>query len=144
VRKGRLWYLVAGTDKGQRTFRVDRARSVEETGEPVVRPREFDLSAAWRSVAAEVDAKRAPYEATACVEPDALGWLQAAWGNRAHPGRTLPDGRVEIRLRGYSARQVAMELAGLGSRIEVRSPKEVRAHLARLGTELAALYAPRS
>src|SRR5580698_2545221 len=36
--KGSLWYLLAETDKGQRTFRVDRMRSIEATLEPVERP----------------------------------------------------------------------------------------------------------
>src|SRR5207249_1816284 len=32
--KGAVWYLVADTDAGLRTFRVDRISSVEPTGEP--------------------------------------------------------------------------------------------------------------
>ncbi len=36
--KGTAWYLVADTDAGLRTFRVDRMTSVEPTGERVVRP----------------------------------------------------------------------------------------------------------
>src|SRR5207237_11384 len=36
--KGEVWYLVANTDAGLRTFRVDRMTSVEPTGERVVRP----------------------------------------------------------------------------------------------------------
>src|SRR5579862_473984 len=46
--KGANWYLVADTEAGLRTFRVDRATSVEGTGVPVVRPDGFDLAAAWR------------------------------------------------------------------------------------------------
>src|ERR671910_389032 len=41
--KRSVWYLVADTDSGLRTFRVDRITSVEPTGESVVRPPDFDL-----------------------------------------------------------------------------------------------------
>jgi predicted DNA-binding transcriptional regulator YafY len=142
VVKGKLWYLIAGTESGQRTFRVDRVRSVEITDEALVRPPGFDLSEAWSAVVETVDAKRAPYEAIAHVEAHAVEWLRRAWGTRAHPGRTLPDGRVEVRLRGYSAPQVAAEVAGFGSQVEVVSPEEVRTHLARIGAELTSRYSP--
>jgi len=141
VRKGRLWYLIAGTDSGQRTFRVDRIRGVETTTDRADRPEGFDLSQAWSSVVESVDAKRAPYEATAHVDAGAVEWLRAAWGTRAHPGRTLDDGRVEVRLRGYSARQVATEVAGFGSAVEIVAPREVRALLAGLGADLTNQYA---
>ena len=38
VSKGTAWYLVAGTDAGRRTFRLNRVRSVEVTDEPAHRP----------------------------------------------------------------------------------------------------------
>jgi predicted DNA-binding transcriptional regulator YafY len=141
VAKGRLWYLIAGTEKGQRTFRVDRVRGVEATTEPATRPEGFDLTKAWSSVVESVDAKRAPYEATAHVDPEALEWLREAWGTRAHPGRTLKDGRIEVRLRGYSAQQVAREVAAFGSMLEIVSPQEVRVLLARIGADLRTQYA---
>src|SRR5207253_7941958 len=39
--KGWAWYLVAGTEAGLRTFRVDRMTSVEPNGSAVVRPEGF-------------------------------------------------------------------------------------------------------
>ncbi|MEU4353157.1 helix-turn-helix transcriptional regulator [Streptomyces virginiae] len=50
VAKAGVDYLVAGTDKGLRTFRLSRVTSVEPTGEPVVRPPDFDLARAWRTL----------------------------------------------------------------------------------------------
>src|SRR6516165_4407175 len=44
--KGSVWYLVAGTDAGLRTFRVDRVTGVTAVGAAVVRPEAFDLSEA--------------------------------------------------------------------------------------------------
>ncbi|MGA2522361.1 MAG: WYL domain-containing protein, partial [Acidimicrobiales bacterium] len=65
--KGTVWYLVADTGDGRRTFRVDRVRSVELTDEPVVRPEGFDLAEAWNDVTAGADEWRAPVRARAQV-----------------------------------------------------------------------------
>src|SRR5262245_28125615 len=46
--KGQVWYLVADTAVGLRTFRVDRATAVTPTGEKVVRRDGFALAEAWR------------------------------------------------------------------------------------------------
>src|SRR5690606_24929580 len=46
VSKTSVWYLVAGTDAGLRTFRVSRVRSVTVTDRPVERPEDFDLEEA--------------------------------------------------------------------------------------------------
>jgi predicted DNA-binding transcriptional regulator YafY len=140
VHKGRLWYLVAETERGQRTFRVDRIHGVEATRDPVERPADFDLSRAWQSVVADVDAKRAPYEVVARVDAAAVERVRSAWGKRMHAVRTMRDGRLEVRLRAYGAIQAATELAGFGSAVEVVSPEEVRGHLARLGAELSSRY----
>src|SRR5687768_5691157 len=58
VEKDGVWYLIADTDNGMRTFRVNRVRSVERTGDAVVRPAGFDLATTWESVVAEIEEKR--------------------------------------------------------------------------------------
>src|SRR5439155_22682434 len=50
VDKDDVWYLIAGTDQGRRTFRVDRVIDAELTGEAFERPADFDLSGAWAEV----------------------------------------------------------------------------------------------
>jgi len=138
--KGRYWYLVAGTEAGLRSFRVDRMSGVEPTGEPAVRPDGFELSEAWRLIADEVDAKRSPATATLWVAPDVVPWLRQATGHRLRIGGTRPDGRVVAELRGFNHRSLASEIAGLGSALEVVEPPEVRQLLADIGTELADTY----
>src|SRR5207302_7346381 len=63
--KGSTWYLVADTDAGLRTFRVDRMTSVVSTGESVVRPEGFELAQAWQLIADEIEHKRTPLRARA-------------------------------------------------------------------------------
>lgn len=54
VDKDDIWYLVAGTERGQRTFRVDRIIEAELTDQPAERPDDFALEVAWEQVVGEV------------------------------------------------------------------------------------------
>ncbi len=138
--KGTAWYLVADTEAGLRTFRVDRMTSIEPTGERVVRPSGFDLAEAWKLITDEVDQRRAPLRATALARSDVVWDLRHMFGTRVRIGPTTPDGRVEVELRGQNAWLLAAEIAGFGSVVEVLDPAEVRDQLARLATELSATY----
>lgn len=139
--KGPVWYLVAATDAGQRTFRVDRVTSVERTEERVVRPPGFDLAAAWADITDAVDELRLPIRVQAFVDADVVGLLRLMFGPRVRIGPTAADGRVECEVRGHHVPAIAGELAGLGRRVEVTAPQEVRDRLAEIGAELAGLYA---
>ncbi len=140
VAKGSVWYLVANTAEGQRSFRVDRVSKVEPTGERAVRPEDFDLSDAWKMISEEVDRLRAPLEAMAAAEEWVVGVCRYVLGSRMSIGSTRPDGRIEIALRGHDVASLAGELAGFGSALEVLEPSELRDQLARTGRELTATY----
>ena len=138
--KGAVWYLVAGTDAGLRTFRVDRMRHVEPTGEPAVPPPGFDLAEAWRLISDEVEQRRAPVRAVAMAAPQAVGWCRLMLGTRLRIGPGTADGRVEVELRGHSVRSLVTEIAGFGAYLEVVAPTEVRQELLAVAAELADLY----
>jgi predicted DNA-binding transcriptional regulator YafY len=140
VAKASVWYLVAGTDAGLRTFRLSRIRSLEPTGDPVDRPEGFDLAATWRDVVDTVDERRLGFSALARVDRDVVPWLRSMLGTRCLV-RDADGDRVLVEVRSWSAHTVAAELAAFGSRLEVVEPAEVRHELARLGAELAGLYA---
>lgn len=138
--KGSSWYLVAGTERGLRTFRVDRITSVEPTGDRTVRPEGFELTEAWRLIADEMERKRTPIVAHGSVAPEMLRILQAVLGRRVGIGPAGTDGRVEVELRGQNIRSLAGELAGIGAALEVVDPAELRTALADLGRQLVARY----
>jgi predicted DNA-binding transcriptional regulator YafY len=138
--KGFTWYLVAGTEQGQRTFRVDRITSVEVLQDPVVRPEGFDLSSAWQSITKDVDEWRSPARARAVVDRNDLQLLRWVFGRRVRIGPPDPDGRIEVELRSTNIRSLAGEVAGFGRSIEVLEPDEIRGHLAQIGRELSGLY----
>jgi predicted DNA-binding transcriptional regulator YafY len=138
--KGPAWYLVAATDGGLRTFRVDRITEVVPTGEPVVRPHGFDLAEAWRLIADEVDQRRAPVVARGTAATARVGVLRMTFGTRLRIGPPATGNRVEVELRGHNVESLAGEIAGFGAAVEVLDPPVLRDRLAQLATELAALY----
>jgi predicted DNA-binding transcriptional regulator YafY len=139
--KGGSWYLVAETDAGRRTFRVDRIQSVEITEEPVVRPEGFELADAWKMITTEVELVRTPIVVRALVDPQSMSWLRHTFGTRIRIGMAIADGRVEVEIRSHNEYSVAGELAGFGRAVEVTEPVDVRGRLAAIAAELGALYA---
>jgi predicted DNA-binding transcriptional regulator YafY len=140
VAKGPSWYLVADTEAGRRTFRIDRVSSADPTCDPVHRPKDFDLAESWRAIADEVDRRRMPLEVRAVCAPQAIGVLRMGFGGRLEVGGSRPDGRIEVVIRGNDEYILAGELAGLVEWIEVTGPAGVRNHLASIGNALVERY----
>jgi len=139
VAKGTAWYLVANTDDGLRTFRLNRVRSVMPTDQPVERPDGFDLAEHWNSVVETLDGRRTPITAKIRIDRGAINWLRTTFGKRM---RIVSDGdRVEVELRGHAIESLAAELAAFGGRLDVIAPDEIRVALARLGAELVRAHA---
>jgi len=140
VAKRGVWYLVANTDNGLRTFRVSRVRSVVPTDLPVDRPEGFDLEDAWRSTMASLDEQRVPCLATVRTQESVVPHLRSVLGTPMTVGRKLDDGRVEVEIRSYSPQTLAAQLAGFGAVVEVMGPEEARGHLSRIASELTSVY----
>jgi predicted DNA-binding transcriptional regulator YafY len=142
VEKDGVWYLIGDTANGLRTFRVNRVRSVEATGDPVVRPAGFDLAAAWESVVATIEEKRT--SARAVVRTPAWGpyALRGQFGPSTKVVAELPDGRVDVEIGAPTHEFLAEHLAGWADRLEVVEPDEVRARLAAIGRRLVDRYGP--
>ena len=142
VDKDEVWYLIAGTEKGQRTFRVDRMTGAEVTAEPAVRPADFDLTREWERVVGTVEQRRSLLSATVLIAGRLLPVLRDHFGRHCETLETLVDGRVKVRVAAPMALSIAEQLAGWGASVEVLEPESVRAELARLGAELVARYGP--
>ncbi|WP_456787742.1 helix-turn-helix transcriptional regulator [Cellulomonas sp. P5_C5] len=140
IAKGPSWYLVAHTEAGRRTFRIDRVSSVDPTVDPVHRPDDFDLARSWREIADEVDRLRTPLEVQAVCAADATGLLRMAFGDRLEVGGATADGRIEVVIRGGDEYVLAGELSGLVEWIEVTGPAGVRDRLASIGDALVERY----
>lgn len=143
VDKDDIWYLIAGTERGQRTFRLDRIIAAEATGQPAGRPDEFSLAAAWAQVVGEVEERRSRTWATLLIDARFVPVLQTQFGRHCHPHGEPGHGRVRVRVGAPTPLDIARHLAGWGAMIEVTEPESVRAELARIGAELAGRYTTR-
>ncbi|GAA3351518.1 WYL domain-containing protein [Amorphoplanes nipponensis] len=142
VAKDEIWYLIAGTAQGRRTFRVDRIAGAEVTAEPAARPADFDLTREWERVVGEVEQRRSLLSATVLIAERLLPVLRDHFGRHCERLDTGPDGRIRVRVAAPMALSIAEQLAGWGAAVEVLEPESVRAELARLGAELVARYGP--
>jgi len=136
VDKDDVWYVLAGTEAGQRTFRIDRVATVEVTDEIAERPAGFGLPGAWDEVVDQMERRRATLSATVLLDARFFPILRDHVGRHCVLERELPDGRVRARVAAQSAVSIAEQLAGWGARVEVVAPESVRAELARIGAEL--------
>ena len=140
VDKDDVWYLIAGTTAGQRTFRIDRITDTDVTDLVADRPVDFDLSGAWERVVEEVEQRRSLTTATVVIDGRRWPVLRTQFGRHCEVTGELGDGRVRVRLAAPTALDIARHLAGWGSMVEVEGPASVRSELARIGAELSARY----
>jgi len=120
VDKEDVWYLVAGTEAGQRTFRVDRIVDASVTALPFERPADFELADAWGRVVDEMEQLRSMLSATVLISAKFV--------------------RVRVRVAAPTATMIAQQLAGWGAMVEVEQPESVQAELARMGAEVVERY----
>lgn len=137
VAKGSVWYLVAATAEGLRTFRISRIEEAALLDEASARPAGFDLAAYWSESAQRFREGFSTYDAVLRLEPGAADSLRH-W--QAVEDLEGPDGEgwVTLRVRFDSADEACFVVLGLGSRGEVLEPDELRA---RVAAEAAAVVA---
>lgn len=149
VAKGGVWYLLAGTAAGRRTFRASRVHEVVTTDEPAVLPEGFDLPAAWASAERDflqgLRAAEAEVEVEVEVAERAVLGLSASFGGwaRLQEGGAArgPAGWRRFKIAVPHLRAAAAHLAPFGADVRVLAPHELRRELARIGRELLAANA---
>ncbi|MFJ7219605.1 helix-turn-helix transcriptional regulator [Amycolatopsis sp. NPDC098790] len=142
VDKDDVWYLVAGTPAGRRTFRVDRIVEPAATDDPADRPADLELAKVWDEVVEEIEKRRSLLTADVVLERRYFAVLRGRFGRHCERVADLPGDRVRARVAAPAPIMIAQELAGWGALVEVEGPESVRSELARLGGELVARYAP--
>jgi len=139
VDKDDIWYLIAWTDKGQRTFRIDRVGSAELTVQQFERPADFDLAEAWSEIVERMEERRSGLTATVLLDERFVWVMQDRLGRNCEVDGTEGD-RVRLKVTAPTPLMIAQELAGWGGMIEVVDPPSVQSELARLGQELTIRY----
>jgi predicted DNA-binding transcriptional regulator YafY len=144
VDKADVWYLLAGTDDGRRTFRVDRIVEAVVTDLDADRPADLDLAEAWQRVVDVVERRRSLTSVVVVVATRFVPVLENQFGRHCTPQSVLDGGRSRVRVAAPTPLDIARHLAGWGGLIDVETSGDgdaVRAELARLARELAGRYA---
>jgi len=140
VTKRNVWYLVAHTAKGIRTFRLNRITALTELAARAHRPEDFALEAEWERIVSTVETKRGDMVVTIAIDPAMLRPLQHQFYGRidiADPPVIRSDGRVEAVIAEYGPRPLAAQLAGYGNAVTIDDPPpELVAELQRITSEL--------
>jgi predicted DNA-binding transcriptional regulator YafY len=129
VAKGSTWYLVAHTPKGMRTFRVSRMSAVTVLATGFKRPKRFDLAEHWKRSTSELAEKRSGYPTVVAVTQSAVqrlpGWL-AAKPVEGVESAAAGEGWVAMRMEFEHIEQARFVVMGLGTRVRVLRPLELR------------------
>ncbi|AWT45627.1 MULTISPECIES: helix-turn-helix transcriptional regulator [Streptomyces] len=141
VSKAGVWYLVADRRAKPQLFRADRVRSATVLDDPVRRRPGVELADVWEVLRRQVEDRPGGLEVTVRVRRDRLGMFQRM---TAASLVDLPDDDgtsewVTARL-SYGFVREARQLLAFSDRVEVLSPPEVRAELARAAASVARLY----
>jgi predicted DNA-binding transcriptional regulator YafY len=129
VAKGTVWYLVAQTPRGFRTYRVSRIEQATLVDQPCDRPPDFDLADYWKASTAQFR-DRPRYSATLRVEPQTAETIKT-WGcfSNVEAARG-PDGWVTVRAQFEDEDHACFIVLGLGSRADVLEPVNLRERVA--------------
>ncbi len=141
VDKDGIWYFIAGTPDGRRTFRLDRISTMSLTGEPSSRPADFELAAAWDSIVTRVEGLRSETAAVLLVPARFLDVFQGRHGRHCTVVEEVGD-QVRVELTAPRPLDIARNIAGWGGMVVVESPESVQEHLVRIGAELVSQYPP--
>lgn len=141
VTKRGVWYLIANTERGLRTYRVSRIHEMERLVDPVERPDDFDLDREWQRIVEHVESQRHEIVTQVRVWPERLFPVRYMFGTRYREDEKLADGSVVATLSEGSAASMASQLAGLGAGVElIDPPAEVADEMRRLAAELAEVW----
>ena len=146
VAKGSVWYLVSMIDGEARSYRVSRVREAEVLDEPCARPAGFNLAAHWEQSNKEFKSKFPRFDATFRARREVVPRLYAAarFARVERAGKPDAGGWAEVSMR-FQFEWEACEFAlGMGTKVEVVEPEELREKVLRAAREVVEFYAAAS
>lgn len=141
VAKGGIWYLVASTGAGMRTYRVSRVAGVRQTDEPYTRPPDFDLESYWAESCRRLKEGLPSYVATVRTTPEVLGDLGCMPYVRVLEESDLDrEGCLVARVDFEVPEGALRSTLSYGALVEVLEPDELRDRLRDAATAVVKLY----
>ncbi|PRW62505.1 helix-turn-helix transcriptional regulator [Actinopolyspora mortivallis] len=140
VSKAGVWYLVADHDASPVLLRAERIRAVEVTEHPV-RRRDVELGEVWETLRRRVQHPPERLRVRARMRAGRLDMARRIVGSRLSvPRAPSPEQEwVEVEL-SCTALGAVRQLLQFGGDVEVLTPTEARAEMARAARELTTLY----
>jgi predicted DNA-binding transcriptional regulator YafY len=129
VVKGSVWYLVARTPKGLRTFRVSRIREAVVLAEKFDPPTRFSLADYWARTTAEIEQRQKQFIVALALAPDAAQRLRSHIPTtplKSSAAKHLPDDWIELQAAFDDEAQARFVVMGIGARARVLSPEHFR------------------
>jgi len=136
VSKAGVWYVVAMTAEGYRSFRVDRIRELHERGERFTRPVDFDLDAYWRESSTYRGRRIDSFAFEMRVARHALADVTNYWRFELLDDADMPLVRLHVPSLEIAAHQVF----SWGTAVEVLGPAALRAAIAERARALLERY----
>jgi predicted DNA-binding transcriptional regulator YafY len=144
VCKQTVWYLIAQTSAGMRTYRISRMRDAVVLALQFERPAKFNLARYWKQTTAKLRDQKQTVSATIALSPEAVLTIDRWCPMTALPNHptqsSLPkDWRVyEVELESYQ--QARFVILGLGPRAIPLAPKplckEIATDLSHMRSQL--------
>ncbi|MFK7917460.1 MAG: helix-turn-helix transcriptional regulator [Ilumatobacter sp.] len=136
------WYLLAMTEAGQRSFRVDRIEGLSPVGERFELPADFDLAAAWESTTAGYLESSNRVTSRAIIERWAIPLLRALGVETSVHDDDGDSERCHATLGAWNSGVLAAQIAGVVNGIElIDPPPGLTERLASIGNELVSRFA---
>jgi predicted DNA-binding transcriptional regulator YafY len=117
VSKAGVWYAVARTDDGFRSFRVDRIRDARELPERFTRDAAFDLDGYWRDTSAQLRSQAPRFSVTLRIDPEFIEAVSSYWNNER-----VGDDPYTLRVHFSSRDSAAMQIVSWGEAVELLEP----------------------
>ncbi len=141
VTKRNIWYLIANTNKGMRTFRLDRISFVKTLDQAVDRPKDFDLDEAWQKITTKMDQTWSTFTVRGKVRKHKITPLRWLFGKHLEVVGHEDKNWLNVTIGAYNVESFAAQIAGFGSALILENPpREVVEELQRISTELAEMY----
>jgi predicted DNA-binding transcriptional regulator YafY len=137
VSKAGVWYLVAKTSEGFRSFRADRIRELRELDERYERDVAFDLDAHWRETTSKLYETQGRYSVTVRVTADSLSMVTSYWATEA----VSPEDPHQLRIMFSSEDSAINALVSWGDSIELIEPDTLRERICEHARMLLNRYA---
>ncbi len=136
VSKAGVWYLVAKTSDGFRSFRVDRIRELRELDERYERDGSFDLDAHWRETTMKLYETQGRYAVVVRIDAETIPMVTTYW-----PTEPASDEDASILRVMFPSEDAAVNtLVSWGDSIVLIEPDALRARIVEHARKLIERY----